>query len=110
MKLNEFSEKCGFEVITKGKNDPDLTGVYCCDLLSFAMTRNPAGSVWVTVMGNVNTIAVAVLTEGGCIIVAEGAAIDESAIEKAEQQGVAIFKTDMPVFEAALKAHGLLNG
>ena len=109
MRLSEFAEKCGFEVITKANEDKELSGVYCCDLLSFAMTRNPSSSVWVTVMGNVNTIAVAVLTEGGCIVVAEGAAIDESAIEKAEQQGVAIFKTDMPVFEAALKSHELLN-
>ena len=110
MKLSEFAEVCGFEVITKGSEDKELTDVYCCDLLSFAMTRNPSGSVWVTVMGNVNTIAVAVLTEGGCIVVAEGAAIDESAVEKAEQQGVAVFRTDMPVFDAALKAHGLLKG
>ena len=73
------------------------------------MSRNPAGSVWVTVMGNVNTIAVAVLTEGGCIVIAEGAQLDETALEKAKQQNVTVLKTDMPVFEAALAAHDLIS-
>lgn len=109
MKLNEFTEKCGFEVVNKGDDDIELTKVYCCDLLSFAMSRNPSGSVWVTVMGNVNTIAVAVLTEGGCVVVAEGAELDETALEKAKQQGVTVLKTDLPVFEAALTAHKLIT-
>lgn len=109
MKLSEFTEKCEFTLINEGTEDIELTKVYCCDLLSFAMSRNPSGSVWVTVMGNVNTVAVAVLTEGGCIVVAEGAEIDETALEKAKQQGVAILKTDMPVFEAALAAHKLIS-
>ena len=109
MKLSEFIEKCGFKLINEGADDIELTKVYCCDLLSFAMSRNPSGSVWVTVMGNVNTVAVAVLTEGGCIVVAEDAEIDETALAKAQQQGVTIFKTDMPVFEAALASHKLIS-
>ena len=109
MKLKEFAEKIGFKAVTEGDMDKELTKVYCCDLLSFAMSRNPAGSVWVTVMGNVNSIAVAVLTDGGCIILAEGAELDEAALAKAKQQEVAVFKTDMPVFDAALAAHNLIN-
>lgn len=110
MKLSEFKEKCGFEVVTDNREDTELTKAFCCDLLSFAMSRTPAGSVWVTVMGNINTVAVAVLTECGCIVLAEGAQIDKNAIDKAEQQGATIFRTDMPVFEAALAAHKLING
>ncbi|MBE6837074.1 MAG: hypothetical protein E7509_03640 [Ruminococcus sp.] len=109
MKLNEFIEKSGFELVTEGDMEGELSEVFCCDLLSFAMTKNPAGSVWVTVMGNVNTVAVAVLTEGGCIVVAEGAEVDENAIGKARMQGVCILKTDKSVFKAALEAHYLIS-
>ncbi len=109
MKLSEFTEKCGFEILNKGGDNPELTQIFCCDLLSFAMSRNPSGSVWVTVMGNVNTVAVAVLTEGGCIVLAEGAQLDENALEKAKQQDVTILRTDKPVFEAALAAHEIIN-
>ena len=107
MTLNEFTQKCVFELVTKPTENVELTKVYCCDLLSFAMTRNPAGSVWVTVMGNLNSVAVASLTEGGCIVVAEGATVDETAVAKAKEQGICILKTDMPVFDAALLSHGL---
>lgn len=109
MKLNEFIEKCGFKLVTEGDGETELSEVFCCDLLSFAMSKNPNSSVWVTVMGNVNTVAVAVLTEGGCIVVAEGAEVDENAIEKAKSQNVCILKTDLPVFKAALIAHNLIN-
>lgn len=109
MKLKDFIKKSEFTLITEGDEDTELSEVFCCDLLSFAMSKNPNGSVWVTVMGNVNTIAVAVLTEGGCVIVAEDAEIDENAIEKAKTQGVCILKTHLPVFKAALLSHNLIT-
>ena len=33
----------------------DITGPFCCDLLSVAMGKAPAGCAWVTVMANINT-------------------------------------------------------
>ncbi len=109
MKLGDFISSAGFEIINgSGNMDTELSKVFCCDLLSFAMSRNPAGSVWVTVMGNVNTVAVAVLTDGGCIVIAESAMLDPSALEKAKQQGVTVLRTELPVFDAALKAHKLI--
>jgi hypothetical protein len=90
-------------------SDMALSKVYCCDLLSFAMARNPAGSVWVTVMGNVNTMGVVSLTEGGCVILAENAALDPAAEKKAREQDITIIKTKLPVFEAAMKANEILK-
>ena len=111
MTLKEFLNKTDFEVINTGHDtELELTKVFCCDLLSVAMAKNPAGSVWVTVMGNVNTVAVSVLTEGGCIVFAEGAVPDSISIEKAESQGVTLLKTQLPIFDAALAAHNLISG
>jgi hypothetical protein len=61
-------------------------------------------------MGNINTIAVAVLTDGGCIVLAVNANIDGPALDKSVEQGVTVLKASMPIFEAALAAHKLLNG
>lgn len=41
----------------------EITRVFCCDLLSVAMGKAPAGCAWVTVMANINTLAVASLTD-----------------------------------------------
>jgi hypothetical protein len=60
-------------------------------------------------MGNVNTMGVMALTEGGCVILAENAALDDNALKKAAEQDITVIKTALPVFEAALTAYNLLN-
>ena len=46
------------------------------------MSRVQAGDVWLTVMGNINAIAVAALSDAACIILTDAAALDEEAKEK----------------------------
>lgn len=98
-----------FEVVNPGDQpEREITVLFCCDLLSIAMGRAPAGCAWVTVMGNINTLAVAALTDAACVILAEGAVLDEAARKKAEDQGIPVFSTSMPIFDAAIKVHRLL--
>lgn len=99
-----------FGVVNLGEElDRPITTPFCCDLLSIAMGRAPAGCAWVTVMGNMNTLAVATLTEAACVILAEGAALDAVAAKKAVEQEITVLSTDLPIFEAALKVHQLLG-
>lgn len=98
-----------FETLNAGNPDSEVTGLFCCDLLSVAMGRAPAGCCWVTVMGNMNTLAVASLTEAACIIFAEGTTIDSAVVDKAVDENITVLKTDMPIFDAALAVHLLLH-
>lgn len=82
---------------------------YCGDLLSWVMGRAKAGSAWITVMGNVNTVAVAVLADVGCIVLAEGAALDTEAVEKAKEHRVAVLSSLSPAFELAGKLYEALK-
>ncbi len=82
-----------------------LSKVFCCDLLSIAMGKAPSDSVWVTVMGNKNTLAVASLTEVACIVLAEGVCLDEGTLKKAESEGIAVLATELPVFDIALEVY-----
>ena len=75
--------------------------MYCCDLLSLVMGKAPAGCAWVTVMGNVNAVAVASLAEIGAVIIAGGAAVDPVAVKKAQENGVNLFCCETPIFETA---------
>jgi len=107
MTVKEMIEKTGFSVIHVAENaeETQITKAYCCDLLSVAMSKVPEGAAWVTVMSNLNTLAVASLTEAACVIIAEGAAIDEPVKEKAKQQDITLLFTELPVFDAALKIY-----
>ncbi|NLZ82298.1 MAG: hypothetical protein GX915_01375 [Clostridiales bacterium] len=100
-----------FSVLCEGNNlDREISIPYCCDLLSLAMANMPAGAAWVTVMANVNTLAVATLTDAACIILAGGTTLDELGLSKVAEQGITVFRTELPIFEAALLIYNKLNG
>ena len=107
MTVKEMIEKTGFQVLhmSESAETVEITKVYCCDLLSVAMSRVPERSAWVTVMSNLNTLAVASLTEAACVIIAEGAAVDEPVKAKAVHQDITLLYTELPIFDAALKVY-----
>ncbi len=97
-----------FTVLNAADTTRTVSKVFCCDLLSVAMSKAPAGACWITIMGNINTLAVASLTDSACVVLAEGTSLDDSVIEKAAQQDITLLKTDLPIFDAGLKVHELL--
>lgn len=109
--VEELGKSGLFECIEPGTAaDRTITTPYCCDLLSIAMGRAPEGCAWVTVMGNINTLAVAALTDAACVILAEGVRLDEAAAKKAKEQGITVFASEQPVFETAMSVYGRLQG
>jgi hypothetical protein len=110
MTVQELIDSNMFEVVNEGSDtDRDISKVFCCDLLSIAMGKGVPDAAWVTVMGNINTLAVMSLTDMACIILAEGARMDDAGMAKAKQQGFTILKTDEPIFDAGLKIHALIQ-
>ncbi|MDF2485176.1 MAG: hypothetical protein K0R46_1344 [Herbinix sp.] len=110
MKLYDLVQDGCFKVLNEGStSEREILAPYCCDLLSVAMGRMPADSAWVTVMGNVNTLAVASLADAACIILAEGSHLDEPALNKAKQQDITVFETEMPIFDAAFLIYQKLH-
>ncbi len=110
MTVKELLEKKIYEEVSVGDGlSTEISKPYCCDLLSIAMGKAPAGSCWVTVMANVNTLAVASLTEVACVIVAEGMQLEESFVSKAVQQGITVLRSSQPVFDTAYAVQKLLE-
>ena len=101
MTVNDILKYPEFTVVNQ-EDDRTVEKIFCCDLLSIAMAKAPEDSVWVTVMSNRNVIAVATLTDVSCIVLAEGYSYDDDAIEAAKGK-VTLLKTDLPVYEAAVK-------
>ena len=109
MKVSELKEKLNLDLLTKGDfDDMDITGCYIGDLLSHVMGRATEGDCWITIMNNINIVAVASLTEAACIILAEGISADETIINKADGEGIIILKSDLTAFELAVKISELL--
>ena len=99
-----------FKVINEeGDTEKTITVPYCCDLLSIAMSKSPAGAAWVTVMGNVNTLAVASLTDAAVVVLAEAVTLDEAVISKAKEQGIIVLASDRPIYDTARQIEELMN-
>ena len=82
MELKTILELPECKVLVEGKPERSISKVFCCDLLSIAMGKAPSDSVWVTVMGNKNTLAVASLADVACIVLAEGVSLDEGTLKR----------------------------
>ena len=103
MKVSELTEKLNLDLVTSGSyEDRDVTGCYIGDLLSHVMGKACQGDCWITIMNNINIVAVASLTEAACIILSEGIGADEKIIEKADSEGIVILKSDMTAYQLAV--------
>ncbi len=103
MTVNDFAAKQGFGVVTMPDGEREIKGVYIGDLLSWVMGRAKADDAWITIMSNINIVAVASLADVACIILAEGVTLDASVIETANAKGVNILSAEMPAYEAAMQ-------
>lgn len=108
MTVKDFTEKLNLRILTQGDLTREVTGCYCGDLLSWVMSRAKEGDAWLTVMGNVNAVAVAVLSDCACIVLTENSPLDDAAKEKAVQQGITFLSTDKNSYELAVEIAGLL--
>lgn len=101
MTVREFSELQNLHILVEADLTREIGGGYCGDLLSWVMSRAQCDDCWFTVMGNVNAIAVSVLTDCACIVLCENAPLDDDAKQKAIQQGVNILTSDKNAFALA---------
>ena len=100
MTVFEFATKHGFTFYGDGNvKQVELKGLYATDLLSWVMGHSLANQGWITVQTHVNVVAVAVLRELSCIIIAENASIPEETLQRAKEEQIAIIHTTLPVYE-----------
>lgn len=99
MLVKDIKDKFDFKVVAgeKGLNN-EVKGLYCCDLLSWVMSHAKERDAWITVQTHINIVAIASLLNLACIIVPEAIEVDEDTIEKANEENITIFSTDLDNF------------
>lgn len=108
MTVKELIEKLDLKILVENDLEREVNDCYIGDLLSWVMGRAPEDSAWLTVMGNINSIAVATLADVSCIILVENAALDEEAKNKAEMHGVTILSSQENSYSLAVKISELI--
>ena len=92
----------GFTAVAIPDGGREISNVYIGDLLSWVMGRAKADGAWITIMSNINIVAVASLADVACIILAEGVTLDSTVAQTAEMKGVNVLTSDLPAYETAM--------
>ncbi len=108
MTVKQMAEKLSLDIICMPDGDRTVTGGYAGDLLSWVMGRAKEGDAWVTIMSNVNIVAVSTLADPACIILSEGVLPEEGVAEKAMSVGVNILSSKKDTFALCAEVASLL--
>ncbi len=109
MTVKDFAQKSNFGILCMPSPDKEIDGVYIGDLLSWVMGKAESGNIWITIMSNVNIIAVAALTDVSCIVLSENVSIDEDVLKVAESKGINVLHTTLSSYEASIKIFGIIR-
>lgn len=101
MTVKELSCTLGFSPIAMPDPDREVKGAYIGDLLSWVMGRAKSGNLWLTIMSNVNVLAVASLADISAVVLTEGVLPESEVIDAAQEKGINLLSTSLPSYEAA---------
>ena len=106
MTVKELIEKLDLKILVEDDLEREVKDCYIGDLLSWVMGRAQADNAWITIMNNINVIAVASLADTACVILAEGVTLDDEIKTAAEQKDINVLASPLPAFETAEKLYG----
>ena len=109
MTVEAFVKETGFKVICMPSPEKEIDGAYIGDLLSWVMGNANSSNLWITIMSNINIVAVATLTDISCIVLAEGVCPDADALSTAEAKGINRLSTSLSSYEAAISVSQLIK-
>lgn len=104
MKISEICKRIEAKVLC-GDTDKCFSGVYVGDLLSRAMSHVGEDNIWITIMSNVNVIAVASLTEPAAVLLAEGVEPSEDVLGGAKENGITVLSSPLGAYELCVRLH-----
>lgn len=109
MTVGEMANKLSLTPISVAEAEREILGVYIGDLLSWVMGRAKSDNVWITIMSNINIVAVATLADVACIILAEGVTLEEDVRQTALQKGVNIYTSKKTAYQLAVALSEVLK-
>lgn len=107
MELQELKKELSLKALHDGGDSAQVAGGYTSDLLSDVLARAKAGDILVTNQKHLNVVAVASLLELSGVIIAGGVEPDENTVEKAIEENVPLYSTDMTAFEVVGRLYAM---
>ena len=107
MTVEQLINDANLRAVCVTEPEREIEGVYVGDLLSWVMGRARENDAWITIMSNVNILAVATLSDASCVILSEGVSLDDETCKTAIEKGINVLTTDLTSYAAATKLYSL---
>jgi len=92
-----------YELLTEQKTlSNTFQGIYQTDLLSAAIKNAKPNDALITLISHVNTVALAMMIDLSLIIIAEYRFVSKDMIDKANEEGICILRTQMKSYEIVI--------
>ena len=98
MTVEQLIKELDLKAFIVAEGEREIQGGYAGDLLSWVMGGANVGDAWVTIMTNINVIAVASLADVACVILSESVTPDEEMINVAKAKGINLLGSDKTTF------------
>jgi hypothetical protein len=109
MRLKQVIEELGLcPLHLLNEDEAEVTEAYCGDLLSDVLAHTKPNTIWFTIQGHVNVVAVAQLRDIVCVVLVNGVAPDPQTMAKARTQGVNLCGSELTSAELCMKLAGKL--
>ena len=107
--VSDAIEKLGLKVHNLADPERQITSVYAGDLLSWVMGHANESEALVTIMSNINVLAVASLLDLSCVVLCENVAPDSDFVKVAKDKKINIFSTGHTAYEVCVGFSELLK-
>ena len=101
MTVNELKDKLALNTIVMPDAKREINGCYIGDLLSWVMGAAKTDDIWITIMSNINIVAVATLCDTACILLAEGVSVSYDIANTAHEKGINILSSEKNAYTLA---------
>ncbi len=108
MTVNALLNNENFIPVVLTDGDREINGAYCGDLLSWVMGKAEEDNAFVTIMTNVNVLAVASLINMSVVIVCENAELSDEFISAAKDKQINVIKSSLPSYETCVALSKLI--
>ena len=108
--VDKVANELRLNMLTDVYENREVRTGYCCDMLSWVISKLESTACWFTILNSMNVIAVASISDCPLVVITESdGQIDPNVILKAGEERVSVCSTPMNSYEAACALNDLLN-
>jgi ACT domain-containing protein len=109
MTIREIAAELEAEIYQNKFDDRTITAAYTSDLLSDVIAHAKDGGALITIQAHRNTVAVATMVNIPLIIICNSRPLPDDMLEAAQNEGIAIIRTNETQFTVSGKLWNMLK-